>query len=422
MTDLGKVVHCKRASGESDIAIVDEFHIPICPYLTNYLDEHVKQVINTKKAYAYQLLFIYRYFNSKQIDLPKRVREGEYLSNKEYENFKRHCSYRDAEWMKVDSNVSSFKIFNDKMLDKMIHSSMASDELVSSNTIKLRLSLFKSFLSYLHNLHHFTASSGSPPQYKYNLLIEALENYRKKLVNENVKVLDPFESEIPDKIYMALKECIKPDSPNNPFTKDVRQRNHLIVRLAMEAGLRRGAIAKLKLGDIKDDWGVPRITITRTPNDPADPRQDKPSQKTKMHVSPLNKNTMKDLVSYVETARTKYPQSNLHDFVFIVEKGNAGFPLSLRGFDYVFERLGKHLGFHLTPHMLRHKWNEEYDKAADALGYSGEVKEDIRKNAMGWSENSNMGRVYNAKRLAEQAQKIQQEMQREQFNKVKYND
>ena len=125
---------------------------------------------------------------------------------------------------------------------------------------------------------------------------------------------------------------------------------------------------------------------------------------------------MKQLNKYIEHVRSLYPESESHEFVFVSEKGSVGKPLSLRGYDYVFETLSKHLSFHITAHMLRHKWNEEFDVKAEKLGYKGEAKEDIRKSAMGWSENSQMGAIYNAKRLGEGAQKIQQEIQRDQFN------
>ena len=304
MNKFGKVVHCRLSSGKSDIAVVDEYHIPICPYLTNYLDGSIKQVINTKRAYASQLLFIYRYFNSKKIDIPTRIRNGEYFTGKEYEEFKRYCSYKNYEWMKEEANISSFKRFSDKQLDKMIHASSSSNELVTASTLKLRLYLFANFIEYLHNQHHFTAKPDSQVQYKYSTLIRQIIEDRKSIRDENEKVIDPFQSEIPDVVYRALKECIEPTSPNNPFTLAPRHRNYLIVKLAMEGGLRRGSLIKLKLSDIKDDWDNPRVTITRTPNDPTDPRRDKPSQKTKSHVTAISKSTMKSLVSYVEYVRS----------------------------------------------------------------------------------------------------------------------
>lgn len=423
MESVGRIFLHRDTEGKSDVTIVDESCLPICFFLTSYMDDSISQVINTKKTYATQLLFIYRYFDGLKIDIPARVGRGEYFAPEEYEKFKRHCSYRDMDWTKAGGNVSSFKQFSDKQLDIMIHASASSSELVSAHTIKLRLSLFANYVRYLYELNHLTAEQTSDVKFKYDTLMRKISDDRWRIKPQNKDVRDPFDSVIPDAIYSALKECIEPFSPNNPFTLTSRQRNYLIVKLAIEGGLRRAAIAKLKLSDIKNDWFNPRIRITRTPDDSSDTRLDRPSQKTKAHVTALSKDTMKRLIAYLEHERSTYPVSHTHDFVFVAEKGpNKGKPLSLKGFDYVFSRLGKHLGFHLTAHMIRHKWNEEFDDAAVKRGYSDEKKEDIRKGAMGWSENSKMSEIYNAKSNAVNAQKIQQHMQREQFSKDENND
>lgn len=414
----GKIVVTRSSNGKTDINIVDDFYIPLCIYLSNFLESNISQVLNTKKAYANHLLFIYRYFQNKRIDIPSRAMEGKYFTSKEYDDFRRHCNFKNADWMKESSNISSFQRFNDKLLDKMIFAANVADETVASSTIKLRLRLFKQYVEYLHNLHHFSAQSDSDVQYRFDILSHHIKDDIKCVKDENEETIDPFESEIPADVYSSLKECIEPDSPNNPFSSS-RLRNYLIVTIAIEGGIRRGAIAKLKLEGVIADWDNPRLKVTRTPNDPTDNRINKPSQKTKAHVCSISKSTMAKLLKYIEIVRSEYHESEKHEFVFVSEKGNEGEALSIRGYDYVFEVLSNHLGFHITAHMLRHKWNEVFDVAAEELGYKGEVKEDIRKGAMGWSESSKMGAIYNAKRLSESAQKIQQEMQRDQFSKDK---
>lgn len=412
MGNFGKIAVSRSSNGKTDITIVDDSHIPLCFYLSNFMDKDISQVLNTKKTYANHLLFIYRYFQSKQIDIPSRVIEGKFFTTKEYNDFRRHCTFKGADWMKESSNISSFQRFNDKQLDKVMYASTVADETVASSTIRLRLSLFKQYVENLYNKYHFTAKPDSDVQYKFDALSRQIKGDIKGIKDQNEKTVDPFDSEIPSEIYESLKECIEPGSPNNPFLSS-RLRNYLIVTIAMEGGLRRGAIAKLKLGDVIADWNNPRLRITKTPNDEADSRKNKPSQKTKAHVCPISKRTMEILKKYIEDVRSDYDESEKHEFVFVSEKGNVGEPLSLRGYDYVFEILSKHLDFHITAHMLRHKWNEEFDVAAEELGYKGEAKEDVRKGAMGWNESSQMGAIYNAKRLSESAQRIQQEMQRE---------
>lgn len=416
MNRTGRVISFKTQSGGGDISIVDENFIPLCPFLTTFL-EHYK-TLNTKKSYANQLLFIHRYFVTKSIDLPSRIRDGRYLTIEEYEGLHRHCHYKKSEWMGNGGNVSSFTQFRDKQLDKLIHASRAADDKVINNTVKIRLTLLIEYIEHLHYMHHFSCNPGSEAQHKFDLLIHKAKKDRKLLKEENSQVRDPNESVLSDEIFDQLVRTIDPSSPDNPFTNTARTRNYLIVKLVMEGGLRRGAVAKIKLSDVHDDWHNPRIRITRTPNDPTDPRKDIPSQKTKQHVVPVSKDTMKKLLNYVENIRASFTDSIQHEFVFVSEKGTCGQPLTLAGFDYIFTKIGKNLGIHLTPHMLRHKWNEQFDDAAEKLGISGEQREDIRKGAMGWSENSNMGAIYNSKNLAVKAQKIHQEMQSAQINRL----
>ncbi len=53
---------------------------------------------------------------------------------------------------------------------------------------------------------------------------------------------------IPDDVFLKFLEMVMPSSPNNPF-KASRVRNYLIVNLLVQGGIRRGALAKLKVSD-----------------------------------------------------------------------------------------------------------------------------------------------------------------------------
>lgn len=79
-------------------------------------------------------------------------------------------------------------------------------------------------------------------------------------------------------IFFKLLEIIKPFSPDNPWTESSRTRNKLIVDIFIETGIRLGALNKLKISDIKEGAEGTRLHITRTPNDPTDPRKLSPAQ------------------------------------------------------------------------------------------------------------------------------------------------
>ncbi|MGR5093876.1 tyrosine-type recombinase/integrase [Vibrio maritimus] len=417
MNNIGRVVSFRSKLGNRDIGIVDDNYIPICPFLVAYLDTFT--TLNTKKSYANQLLFIHRYLQKESIYLPHRVLNGEYLTIEEYDKLLRHCKFKRSSFLDNESNVSSFTRFKGKRLDKLIYGTKLSNEKVNNSTFKLRLTLLIEYIGHLHYLHYTDSNFDTRTQKSFETLIEKIKRDRKSAKDENTIVSDPFASVIPDEMLDKCIRFIQPDSKDNPFTYSVRVRNYIIVRLVIESGLRRGAIAKLKLSDVIEHWHNPRIRITKTPNDPDDPRRDIPSQKTKPHVVPISMNLMKLLTGYINNVRSIYLSAQQHEFVFVTGKGSTGDPLTLSGYDYIFSKLGRKMGMNLSIHMFRHKWNERFDDAAEKANVTGQRKEDIRKTAMGWSENSKMGTIYNSKSLIQKAQRIHHEAQSEQIKRNK---
>uniref|UniRef100_UPI001F33B4D5 site-specific integrase n=1 Tax=Vibrio sp. V23_P3S9T160 TaxID=1938675 RepID=UPI001F33B4D5 len=356
-------------------------------------------------TYAKILLFIYRYFCSKNIDLAQRVSDGKYLSKEEYSDFKRNCMFK-SDLNSDDNNVVSFAYYSDKQLSNLIHSTKNTEARVSANTAKLRLKQFITYVEYLYNTFHFANNPLESISIAFSDLKRTVKADIRKIKEQNNEVNDPYESAIPDDIYFKMLEIIKPWSNENPF-KGSRLRNQLIILLFNDTGIREGALAKLKISDIKMDWSKPHILITRTPNDPTDQRKKKPSQKTKAHASAISKNTLKLLKNYIENERSKFSEASLHDFVFISEKGKcAGKPLTLNSIYKVVGKLSNTLKFHLYPHLFRYKWNEIFDTNATKMGYTAEQIEDIRKYAMSWSEDSKMAAIYNDFKLALKAQEL----------------
>ncbi|PNH90519.1 site-specific integrase [Vibrio diazotrophicus] len=377
--------------------IVDADHLPVCFFLNNHISlSFSDRAENTKYTYAKVLLFVYRYFESESISLPERVSTGRFLSIEEYENFKHHCKYKvDADSNQSDKNVVSFTKFSDKQLDNLIYSSQASADRVSASTLKMRLKRFLGYMQYLYEKYHLANNAPTKVASNFNDLERKVKSDIESIKDDNTDVRDPFEKSIPDDIYFKMLEVIKPNSPENPW-KNSRLRNQLIIDIFNETGIREGALAKLKISDIKEDWHNPRLMITRTPNDPTDNRRIKAAQKTKAHSSAISPELLKLLKLYINTVRKEHPSSVKHDFVFISEKGKtSGAPLSINSIYNVIRTLGDYLNFKLHPHILRHKWNELFDDRATQAGYTMEQIEDIRKYAMGWTENSKMSSIYN---------------------------
>jgi len=225
------------------------------------------------------------------------------------------------------------------------------------------------------------------------------------------------QSSIPDSIFYKLLEIINPDSPENPF-KHSRLRNSLIVKLLILTGTRKGAIAKLKIGDCDFTGDCNLIRITRTPDDKEDTRKYKPSQKTDSHTSYVDPDLMKLIDYYIENKRSRYPNAQSHEFIFVSEmstKNTAGDPLSISSINYLFKVLSNALGFNVHPHLLRYKWNEKFSE--DTSGMTSEEVAKLRRYAMGWSRDSRMAELYDRFKIASKVATLQKTRQIELMGK-----
>lgn len=391
----------------SDVTLLDNSSaLPVCFFLQCHLD-NCYRTFNTKLANTKIAQFYYNYFVSIKIDLVHRVKDGEFLTSQEYEDFKRYCHYKvTAEYKNPGDTIISFSSFSDKQIENLIHATRISAERVLPSTTKARMRSFAAYIDFLYEMFHYSNNVSVLIATCYNNLKEKIKRDTQELKDINSLVRDPYEQVIPDAVYFHILDIIQPWHENNPW-KGSRLRNQLIIQILNETGIRVGALCKLKISDLRSDWHNPRCVITRTPNDPTDPRKRPASQKTKAHVSALMSSTLTRLLLYIETERAKYPIANTHEFIFVSEKGaTAGKPLAMSSVNYLMKVLSKMVNFHLYPHLFRHKWNEVFEDRAQQAGYSHEQINDMRNYACGWSENSKMVKTYNEFKLAVQASEL----------------
>ena len=190
------------------------------------------------------------------------------------------------------------------------------------------------------------------------------------------------------------------------------------MKLLILTGTRKGAIAKLKIGDCDFTGDCNLIRITRTPDDKEDTRKYKPSQKTDSHTSYVDPDLMKLIDYYIENKRSRYPNAQSHEFIFVSEmstKNTAGDPLSISSINYLFKVLSNALGFNVHPHLLRYKWNEKFSE--DTSGMTSEEVAKLRRYAMGWSRDSRMAELYDRFKIASKVATLQKTRQIELMGK-----
>lgn len=384
------------------VSIVNDMDCPIDPYVSCYLNGPLcAKSTNTKLRYANELLFVLRHFSERKIDLPTRAASGEFISQREYMQFYDSCCFQSGGL--EDASFLRFVDVNGKNIRNIIAANGRGVAKVASETLQGRVRRLRQFLSWLFEEFHELQDVDKATREKFTRLISKIKLDEDGLGRNRPQFVgDPEESVIPDTVFSRLLDVIHPSSPDNPF-KASKVRNYLIVSLLVKSGIRRGALAKLKISDFNFHGTFDQIAIYRSGNDPTDPRVEKPNQKTRAHMATVDPGLMKKVQLYIDNIRIIFAPAQFHDFLFISEndsKGTIGHPLSLKSINAIFKKLSGVLGFHVHPHLLRHKWNELFDEEGVRKGIDPALLEDIRKYAMGWSQNTTMTQTYNEKRLA----------------------
>lgn len=390
------------------VSIVDDADCPIDPYVSCYINSSLGHLApNTRLRYANELLFVLRHFANKEIDLFTRVSSGELLSGEEYVQFY-ESSVFGLDDTESESSIKFLDVEN-KIFRNILSANQKNKRRVSNETLSGRLRRLRKYITWIFEKYHDQLSVDEEVTGKYIKLISAIkldESGVGRNCSQEVKGAE--ESVIPEPIFLKLLEVIRPFSPNNPF-KSSRVRNYIIVYVLFLSGIRRGALAKMKISDLNMFGSYDQFSVYRSGNDPTDPRLEKPNQKRGAHAALINQVLMKQIELYINHVRVLFPASQLHDYLFVSEKnskGTAGQPLSLKAVNSIFRKISKVLGYHIHPHLLRHKWNEILDEAAVEQGVDYRLLEDIRKYCMGWSQNSEMTRVYDDRRLAIKAREL----------------
>ncbi|WP_312938380.1 site-specific integrase [Stutzerimonas nitrititolerans] len=396
------------------VSIVDDMGCPIDPYVSCYLNGPLSaKSANTRLRYANELLFVLRYFSKRNINLVERVASGECISQKEYMQFYDACLLNN-EYKDHAFEIKSFDL-DSKYLRNIIVANQKGIARVACETLQGRVRRLRQFLVWLFEQFHETQNVSEAVADRYSRLVSKIKLDEEGVGrNRSQKIGQPDESVISDDVFMRMLEIVKPSSPNNPY-KASKIRNYLIVNLLAQSGIRRGALAKLKISDFNFFGTYDQVSIYRSGNDSTDTRAEKPNQKTKAHFATIDPGLMMQVKFYIDQIRILYPRAQFHDFLLISEndsKGTAGQPLSLKAINAIFQKLSRTLKFNVHPHLLRHKWNELLDKEGERQGVDRALLEDVRKYAMGWSQTSNMAVVYNEKRLALKARELSSAYQR----------
>lgn len=163
---------------------------------------------------------------------------------------------------------------------------------------------------------------------------------------------------IPAAAYRRFMDIAHPDHIDNPFREgEARRRNHLMVGIDYELGLRAGEILGLWVEDIQ--FGPkPTLSVVRRHNHPLDPRKKQEVAKTQERILPLPQELAAALHRYILDDRSQHPYANGHPILFVASQAPwGGHPLSYKSFDKAFKtirRVDPDRFEDISPHGLRH--------------------------------------------------------------------
>ena len=143
--------------------------------------------------------------------------------------------------------------------------------------------------------------------------------------------------------------------PRGVFYRHAQLRNWLMVETALELGLRRGELLKLRLDSIprgSDDG----LQILRRPDDPHDSRQREPAVKTAERVVPVSRSLLSLFRAYLISKPPLGRVTGKTPYLFVT---GTGAPLSVKASDDIMRAIARHSGIvPMSWHRLRHTWAE----------------------------------------------------------------
>jgi hypothetical protein len=237
-----------------------------------------------------------------------------------------------------------------------------------------------------------------------------LEALPKRLVGDLVVHTNTSKQGMDDATERAFLDAITPGHPTNPFNRRNQHRNEAFW-LLIHAGLRKGAPLTLTGRHLHLNSDDPYVFVPRVQDDRDDPRAQEPRNKTLSHDVSLGTGTAAVLYAYMVKYRPTYPGAKKSKYVFFSQKGK---PLSLTGVVRMYEALREKvpgIPDDFSPHLVRRTNKDSMGDAAEELGWSPDLEQQVVNAQSGWAPASKMSLNYQRRRLRRKGNQIAIAMQ-----------
>ncbi|GAD64069.1 MULTISPECIES: tyrosine-type recombinase/integrase [Pseudomonadaceae] len=326
---------------------------------------------NTIRVDQNSILALYRFCESKNINLIQRIVDLVPFTIGEIESFSSYCGY-----------------------------GLQSGERVGENWYSARMRGARKFLEYLWLFYE--------GQYSRNIqqLKAAKRLYERMDAGFKLYLKSPYKGDRKDKIGLTPELQVKfitiidPDYSNksNPWkSSKVKWRNYIFLLLLMLAGNRKGETLLLKLNDFQLTGRRKYFDILKNTDVINYPRAESPSVKTYGRQVELHDDFASLIEHYIVHVRKEFEGWQRSSYLFL--SCRDGNPLSVQTPNSILnELILRHPEFSglLSPHRLRNTFHDLLNQALDkkfkgASGLSRKImKAPIQEAAGGWARNSDM--------------------------------
>ena len=351
-----KIKHIKMQTGERLPMLLLDNGVPVF-WVTLFVGKMLRAQAQNTIEHALTTLRHFRSWEDyHERDLSAEFRSGRFLTDGDVQSIADHCAYQVEafeKWAartKRGGNVSVANLLAMKAPSPL--------KTVQFDTQYNRLTTIANYLSFVAETVCRVRSDKRDTQIQIEQMKKELLGKRPK--SDASKRLGRYVH-IPAAAYLRCKNIAHPDHVDNPFRQgksgEVRRRNHLMVEIAYQLGLRGGEILGLWVEDI--EFGPrPTLSVRRRHNNPLDPRKHQAVAKTMERVLPLPPELASSLNDYILSDRSHHPYANSHPILFVTSQAPwKGHPLSYTSFGEVFKSIKKVDPDQLediSPHALRH--------------------------------------------------------------------
>ncbi|MDR9826438.1 site-specific integrase [Vibrio sp. FNV 38] len=419
-----KVKAFQMTSGESYSILLGEDGIPL-PYQNLFVTLHYRnqsKASNTCYRVFEHLCLLEEICQFEKIDLIERCKTGDFLTNKEFENIKKHSGFKVASFREMvarhkSPNVVSIK--KNKLETARGNVVVNPEGDISPHTTYNRLTVFAQFIGWLEE--ELFPSKDSTAEFELKKIRgDKFGTSDESLDWDDWRSLEPIQK-------IRVLDVVHPDSSENPWkSESLRYRNQLIVNMFFAIGCRRGELLKIRVKTDRNNSDIAKrgknaryFVMIRAKTDNTDKRKHRPEGKTLGRYVPMDKRLVEMYENYLIHHRSNATGSEHIEYLFVTHnhKTQTNAALSLAQVNKIFREISKIVGFWVHPHGARHTWNDEFSAYADkriAEGKTTEKKSEAdRQKLMGWDENSKMAKRYarrhEDKRAMEMALNLQEE-------------